>query len=288
MTCHTAPSCEACGIPIAGEVARGFAFSAKGYDILRCRECGLMWTQVASDFDPDAIYSADYFQGGMPDGYYDYLGGECHLAREFRQRVRLVLKYQSRGKLLEVGCATGGLLQQARDHFTVRGIDVSEYASEAAKAKGLDVVCGHLADCEGWAPTYDVVVLFDTIEHLLHPAAALRHIHKILNPGGYLILTTGDAGSVVARVLGRHWRLMTPPQHLWYFSRANIATLLKRIGMDVMWIGHMWRLVPISLIWYQLWRGRARPLPAFLEWMCLPVNLYDTMTVVARKPDVLE
>lgn len=277
-------SCETCGISLGYNGAEKQCYQIKGYSISRCKNCGLMWTVIADEMNLQTIYTEDYFQGGVSDGYFDYLGSEKLLIREFQDRLKLVLAYQKSGRLLEIGCATGGFLEQARKYFTVQGIDVSEFAIGEARKKGLDVECAALESSRLVSPHYEVIVMFDAIEHLPNPAATLAKAYSLLSNGGYLLLTTGDTGSLMARILGSRWRLMTPPQHLWFFGRDNIDILLTRLGFVVQSVTHQWRNVPLSLIWYQLFRGKIRPLPEFLGRIVLPVNLFDTMTVVARKP----
>jgi hypothetical protein len=107
-----------------------------------------------------------------------------------------------------------------------------------------------------------------------------------LKPGGYILITTGDWGSLFARMTGKAWRLMTPPQHLWYFTPRGVAALAKRNGLEVVNIDYPWKRVPVSLICYQILRFvglHPRP-PAFLSRLYLPVNLFDAMRIVLRKP----
>jgi SAM-dependent methyltransferase len=238
---------------------------------------------VPSAFAAEAIYTEEYFQGGRPDGYSDYLGSEAFLAEEYVRRIEFIRSYVSTGRLLEVGCATGGLLAHARKYFAVQGLDVSEFAVRAARAKSLDVECSSVEASKIARPPYDVVAMFDAIEHLRNPARTLAYIHSLLAVKGYLFLTTGDAKSIVARVFGKHWRLMTPPQHLWFFDRRTIVALLERLHFKVLDVRYLWRRVPLSLAWYQLFRGQLGAMPLGLGNLVLPVNLYDTMTVVASK-----
>jgi SAM-dependent methyltransferase len=291
-------ACELCSSPSQGRrdaadgvqepEARGdrrdeFMFSIAGYDIVRCGTCGLMRTSVPPGFAANAIYTEEYFQGSRSDGYCDYLGSEAFLVEEYETRIEFIRSCVPAGRLLEVGCATGGFLAQARKYFSVQGVDVSKFAVQAACRKGLDVECSSVEESTIARPPYDAVVLFDTLEHLKSPGRTLAHIHSLLAANGRLFLTTGDARSLLARVLGKRWRLMTPPQHLWFFDRRTIVALLERLEFRVLDVRYLWRRVPVSLAWYQLFRGRLGALPFGLGNVALPVNLYDTMTIVAGK-----
>jgi SAM-dependent methyltransferase len=271
--------CEACG----SDVEASLAFHVKGYAIRRCPSCGLLYAEVPG-FDAARIYTEDYFQGGAPDGYADYLGSERLLSAEYEARLCSILRHCASGKLLEVGCATGGFLAFARRAFEVEGIDVSAFAVKEARRKGLRVFAGSVLDSDELSPPHDAVALFDTIEHLPAPRATLARLFCWLRPGGVLVLSTGDVTSPLASLMGKRWRLMTPPQHLWFFSRKSLGTLLSRLGFEVRSVEYAWRRVPVSLAWYQLSRGAMPALPAPVGRLLIPVNLFDTMTVIAKKP----
>jgi hypothetical protein len=130
--------------------------------------------------------------------------------------------------------------------------------------------------------------MLDVIEHLEDPKAALELCSEFLRPGGAVILTTPDFGSALARITGKSWRNMTPPQHLWYFTRDSITRIAAAAGLEVDQIGHPWKRVPISLIVQLISRYTGVELPqsmlTSLSKIGMPVNLFDAMRVVLRKP----
>ena len=86
-----------------------------------------------------------------------------------------------------------------------------------------------------------------------------------------------------ARLAGRSWRLMTPPQHLWYFTPASMARLSASTGLRMERCEHPWKLVPISLISFQVARmlGARAKGPAGSR-LGIPVNLFDAMRCLLR------
>ncbi len=273
--------CPACGSITSHE----YLYHKNGCEILRCMKCGIGRTE-ARGFDPATYYTDDYFSGGRADGYANYLGAERVLRREFARTVQFVRKHCDSGRLLELGCAYGFFLQEAKRYFDVAGIELAEDAAAHCRHNGLRVLTGVADDLQLRAlGSMDVIVLLDAIEHLPEPYETLSLCARHLRPGGIVVLTTGDFGSALARMTGASWRLMTPPQHLWFFTAASIERLASRLSMRVEALDHPWKIVPASLIWFQLARmlGLKSTGAALASRLGVPVNLFDAMRVVLRR-----
>jgi len=272
--------------PACGETTKHrHLYSKNGCDILRCGACGLGRAQ-ASGFDPGSYYTDDYFSGGHVDGYADYRGAEPVLRREFANTADFIRRYRDGGRLLDLGCAYGFFLQEAKRFYDVAGIEIADDAAAYCRQQGLRVLTG-VAD-EGNLAQFgmvDVIVLLDVIEHLPSPQETLALCARHLKAGGIIVITTGDFASPYARFAGASWRLMTPPQHLWYFTRASVERMSLPLGLRVESFDHPWKIVPVSLISFQIRRMlglRAAGMPSASR-LGLPVNLFDAMRVVLRK-----
>src|SRR5262245_41328032 len=117
--------CPACG----SATVHRFLYAKNRCDILQCAACGLGRAQ-AGTFDPEAYYTQGYFTGDRADGYADYLGAEPVLRREFSRTVAFIRRFRPGGRLMEVGCAYGFFLQEAKRHFAVAGIELSADAAD--------------------------------------------------------------------------------------------------------------------------------------------------------------
>jgi SAM-dependent methyltransferase len=272
--------CPACGRP----TLQRYLYSKHGCDIFKCRDCGLGRSEAAQ-FDPARYYTKDYFSGQHADGYGDYLGSERVLRREFAHVVDVIRRSCAGGRLIELGCAYGFFLQEAKRYFDVAGIELADDAAAHARQAGLNVVSG-VADEGNMARLgpADVIVLLDVIEHLPDPRTTLELAVRHLNPGGIIVITTGDFSSLYARLAGSHWRLMTPPQHLWFFTPASIERLADGLGLRVESLVHPGKVVPLSLILFQLRRMLGLRGGVAATSVGIPVNLFDAMRIILRKP----
>jgi 2-polyprenyl-3-methyl-5-hydroxy-6-metoxy-1,4-benzoquinol methylase len=279
----TTLQCAACG----SATLHACLFVVNQCRIWRCTACGLGHADV-NHFDPETYYTDDYFSGKHTDGYADYRGSERVLRREFANSLSFVRKFRQGGRLLDIGCAYGFFLKEAQRHFEVAGIEIAEHAAQTCREAGLSVLSG-MADAANLASVgnFDVITLFDVIEHLPKPDQTLALCGDRLLPGGVVVISTGDFGSIAARLFGARWRLMTPPQHLWFFTRESIRRMAAALGLFLIHHDHPAKIVPASLITFQLRRmlglphSRRRP----KGQIGIPVNLYDAMRVVLRKGD---
>lgn len=259
-------------------------------DIVECSRCGSAQAIVPHDFDPSAIYSEDYYQGGRADGYGDYAASEPVIRREFRSSLGVLRNSGCHGgKLLELGCAYGFFMKEAAAYFQCTGIEVSEAARIRATAAGEKVFPDLTDPAVRSRGPYDAVVLIDCIEHLVDPFQTIRDATTMTTDHASIVVVTGDWSSTFARRTRDRWRLMTPPQHLFFFSRDGITKLLARCGYEVVAWDRPWRRVSAGLAAYQLTRrlGLAVPVPPRLNRFGLPMKLFDGMRVVARRVDTV-
>ena len=177
-------------------------------------------------------YGADYFHGRE---YVDYVADAPVQRKLLTSHLRRMTRYVRPGaRVLEIGCAYGYFLELLQPQYPhAVGVYVSADAVAAARNRGLDARQGDLSETEVQGP-FDAICLWDTIEHLAAPDAVLCRAVDLLAPGGHIFLTTGDFGSVLARVQGLGWRQIHPPTHLFYFTRTALTRLCERLGLRVL------------------------------------------------------
>jgi SAM-dependent methyltransferase len=260
-----------------------------GFEITKCSTCGVGRTLVAA-FEPEEFYTEDYFNGGVGGAYRDYEGSHATLQREFRGQVEFLKSYLPRGgKLLEIGCAYGFFLQEAKSHFEVYGLEIAQSGVDFCHRNNLPnvkqgVVTEEFLDRFG---PFDAVVLLDVVEHIDDMPATMRALVRHLNEGGIVLMTTGDWNSLSARMTGNSWRLLTPPLHLWFFTSKGLKLLFEGLDCRLEHLSHPWKLVPLELILSQAssmlgvkWRYK---LPTWIRNLGLPANMFDAMRLIFRK-----
>ena len=222
--------CDVCGC-----AQPRLAYVKDGYSIVECRGCGLVFVgEGLAKIDFASIYGESYYHSDSSRVFADYMGEEAARRASARRRVWGLRLHKWRGQLLDVGCAAGFFLAEARRYYEVKGVELSEYSSRYARERlGLDVFTGTLPDAGLPAQRFDLITLWDVIEHVAGPREVLRECARLLKPDGRIVLTTGDIGSAYARRRGAQWHLIAPPWHLYYFSRATISALAEQAGLRV-------------------------------------------------------
>ncbi len=299
MTRAAPQTCVACG----ASPTRSFRLS-NGADLLRCPRCRLAWWPWPA-FDAAAFYDEDYFQStSVAKGYSDYAALERGVRRTARSRLRRIgrllgtarpVRASGARRMFEIGCGTGVFLDEARAAgWDVRGVEVSAYAAGRARARGLDVACGTLAEHPPPPSSFDCVALWDVIEHVAEPAALLQTAAAALRPGGVLALSTGDITSACARWSGARWHLFNLPEHLFFFSPQSLRRLIEDAGARVGCVRHETNWVPLSYVFERLRKGGGLAgalvgrLPAALARRLgervIPATLFDVLGVYAVRP----
>lgn len=210
--------------------------------IVACLVCGLVRRDpVPASEELRSIYTAaDYFQLSRETGigYRDYFADGPVYRPYFRRKFAALRSYATPpGALLELGAGAGFALEAARDAgWDARGLELSGGAvAWAREHSAVDITVGgvdDLRDHERW----DVIVAFQTIEHLVDVRSALRRVREALRPRGLLYLTTPDHGSMSRRALRRFW-LSYRPEHLVYFDQRSLRRILEEEGFHIEHIG---------------------------------------------------
>ncbi len=255
--------------------------------VLRCRECGHGYRAAA----PSADLLAQLYAEQDVDTYLAEVPGRRRTAAAHWALVKGLIP---RGRLLDVGCASGLFLELvAAAGWRAVGIEPSEALCADARGRvgpGVEIVCGTLEAAPLEATDFDVVTLWDVLEHAPDPRAFLAEAVAPLKPGGFLILNVPLLESGIARLLGSRWPLLLP-EHLHYFSRESLRTCADAAGLAFERFDHRLAYFTLGHVFTRLSEHDvpfAKPLAGLGRWIdfddwILPVPLGEIVAVF-RKP----
>lgn len=231
------PPCAWCG---GRDVRQVYRMEHLG--IGRCRSCGLVFANPRETEQQTAAryQQREYFQGDRLKryGYDDYEAHQAIHERVFQQALKFLEAVRpQKGRLLDIGCATGFLLQVALGRgWEPEGVDLSEWACEQARQRtGLPVHHGDVTRLPLEDGGYDALTMFDVIEHVFDPREVLAACARLLKPGGHLYLITPDQGGFQRKLLGRRWFHYKPLEHTYYFDRETLGRFLEEAGFSVVY-----------------------------------------------------
>lgn len=225
--------CNLCGADDAETLFE--AGAAQVNRIVRCRRCSLMYSSprtrpadehIVKLHDPELVREAETYDPGRYDkertqvrDYYNtlaYLSSHC----------------PERGTLVEVGCGTGFLLRKFHeDGWDVVGVEPDKGLCDfVERRQGLRAIPTTLERANIKAASVDVVVMLHVIEHLSDPLGTLGEIHRILKPGGYLVLETPRYDSLMFALLGRRERSLSCDGHIYFFTTHTLRALYEKAG----------------------------------------------------------
>ncbi|MBU1045043.1 MAG: methyltransferase domain-containing protein [Candidatus Omnitrophica bacterium] len=259
--------------------------------ILKCVNCGLVFVPAG---DNSQLIIKQY-EKMVDEGYLTEESGRRKTAVKVLKKMQ---KYQKKGKiLLDVGCSTGFFLDEAQKQgWQVQGVELSIWAAKIAREKfGIKVMNSTLNQASFPANSFDMVVLHDTIEHLLCPREMLIEVRRILKPEGVVYINTPDIESLASRILKAKWWGINR-HHLFYFSRKTLNRLLEATGFKSI----RWGLYARSFT-LKYWLERVKPYNetifkiiqvicriSGLEKKFLTINFRDQIEVFAVKRRALK
>ena len=196
------------------------------WPIKKCLKCRLIQVNpLPSIKEVNDLYRGDYWKGLPAYGQQFFIH-----KKYFQKKISEIKKCRSTGKLLDVGCALGCLLEVARQQgFESEGIDISDYAVEQCRRLGLSATQGVISDIKK-KKYYDIITAFEVIEHELNPVLTIKIIHKLLKKNGLLVLTVPNSKTLISKIMGSRWFGYQNKEHLFHYDSNSIELILKKGG----------------------------------------------------------
>lgn len=200
---------------------RLYKVDKKRFRIVKCRECGLIYLSP----QPDKKELLKYY----PEEKY-------HAYQETKTGKKYFKKSRKTKTILDVGCATGGFLEdflEKNPEWSGWGVEPSKKAAKIAAGKGIKVKNGYIEEVKFSKNFFDFVRFNHTLEHAYNPGKALKVIHHSLKPGGSCFIKLPNVKSLGAKIFGRWWFGWDTPRHLFHFEKKTLVALLEKEGFKV-------------------------------------------------------
>lgn len=235
------------------------------YCLVRCRQCGLIYLDpTPTPEELDRHYPVDYIP------YSKAIDDEPGLLKRWDRRYGMYKRYRAvtqstgrePGRVLDVGCATGNFLDAMRRHggWQPVGVELNPYASNYARERlGLDVFTGTLEEAGFRDSSFDVVTLWDVLEHVPDPRTTLQEIARVLRTGGILVASLPNPGTWEIGLFGPYWAGWDVPRHLHLFTHDVIARYLEEAGFELIKTISFTGRYHVFLLSLDLWARARRP-----------------------------
>ena len=234
----------------------GFPFSH-----LKCQGCGLVFLSPRPD-EKEALqfYAQDYY-GENPKKFRS--GLEALRLFFAWNRMRRVQKFfPSSGKVLDIGCGEGTFLQLLQQEgWECHGTELTAEIASRASRFGISVSVGQIDEKRFSPHSFDLITLWQVLEHLPEPMKTLTTVTHLLKKGGILAISTPNIDSLQAEVGKSQWFHLDPPRHLYLYSPRTLEQIMGSFGFRLQKLNH-----------FTLEQNPYGWLRSFLNLMGLPEN----------------
>lgn len=289
-------SCDLCG---SSQAAPVLTCERLDGPLVCCQQCGLMYvgerrqdfTFATTDLEKSRALATHVQSLNLVQATVEAAEGPWR-EKLFADRLRRLQRFVTHGRLLEIGCATGEFLQlAAQAGFQVTGVEPDPQTSALARDRyRLDVTTGTLLEAAYPANQFDVVVMLHVLEHLDSPRQTLQEVHRLLNPGGILLIETPNIETIWFQLLRTRWRQLIP-DHYFFFTPRTLGRLLEITGFRPLEIKSVGKPMSVRLFTDRL--RRLNPLlgkilnrlahALHVQDRTLYLNLGDIMLAFAEK-----
>ena len=267
----------------------------QGFVYRRCGDCrSLFLGTPADDTRLSSVYASAAYaeQRGHSN---DLTVAACKSATVAVYLQRLRRHFPRGSRYLEIGCSAGaGLSAAAALGWEAEGVEVSPAAAAiAGRLPGVKAVHhGTVLGAPFADASFDVVTLFDVIEHIDPPQPTVQRVFDLLAPGGLILLVTPDADSLSARALGARWPHLFP-DHVICFTRDALRRVLVAAGFEVVQMGFAWKRVNLNIlirhahlhpnvVGGRMLRSVGALLPSWLADRPVPFNVGEFYAIARR------
>jgi SAM-dependent methyltransferase len=213
--------------PVCSSASRSLFLTKFEIPIYRCLECRVGYAGLHPRVFDD-VYSQDGYLEVTLDAYDK--SRKYRQERFGRERVEIIKKYVTEGRLLDIGCGSGWFLESAGEFFRCEGVEFGDALRQWTKRQYGFRIYKTAEEASG---PFDVITAFDVIEHVPDPVETLKQVARLLRPGGIGLIYTPNFDSLAFLAVQEQNNLICPPQHLFYFNRSSFLKCCELAGLEL-------------------------------------------------------
>ena len=204
-------------------------FRKNGFNLVQCPFCKLAYINP----QPDESELTDFYQVHYKERDLRKRAGKIRDGTRRFGRIRKIAGGNGIN-ILDVGCGVGYFLKACQEKgWKACGVEPSARAAQYGRTEfNLDIREGTLLSVDFPEKYFDVLTLYDVLEHVPDPAANLKKAFKLLRPSGFLVVETINFGHWKSKKQGADWEQIVPPEHLFYFTPATLKSLAEQSGFE--------------------------------------------------------
>ena len=283
--------------PICFQTKLPVKYTINNYEIVQCENCKLVMLNQKLKFEEVVnLYKNNYFNSDTDgSGYLSYNTMEKALRKNFKKRVKKIIAQTGRNiDLLDVGAGQGFFVDEClKEGIRAEGLEISKealiYSRKELKIKMYE------GTIEEFKPSkkYDVITLWDVIEHVYEPNRFLKIINASLKENGFIFLSTGDIDSLLAKISGPKWHLFNLPEHAYFYSKKTIKKLLNKNNFRILSIEYPYFRYTLGYILERSLKKilKIKNMERFkkvinlkiFRGITIPINFFDIMELKAKK-----
>jgi 2-polyprenyl-3-methyl-5-hydroxy-6-metoxy-1,4-benzoquinol methylase len=209
----------------------------KQWQIVQCTNCNFVYTNPRLTNEAiKNLYELNYFNNSQY-GYTNYNDNPHLKQNNFAKWILESLPYMPsniKPKALDIGCAAGFAFPVfEKNKIIVDGVELDSNYVQQLRSKGYTIYDKPLLQNK-FDEQYDIVTLFDVVEHLINLDEHFKFLNKLITPSGIMVVVTPDYASTQRKVFGKRWFQFKPMEHINYFTIDSLTTIAKRNGFELL------------------------------------------------------
>jgi len=245
------------------------------YHYDKCQNCGLIFQNpqipldtIIEHYNQNKIYNSSVSTKGI-NKFLNSFG--------LHKRASIILKKKKTGRLLDIGCGSGAFINYLanKSQIDVIGTEINhEYVNELTIKKGLDVRLGNLNEIGFSKDEFDIITMWDVIEHVIDPNKILIDVRKVLKSNGFLVIRVPNGDSLDFKLFGKYWAGLDAPRHYYVFTEESLQRLLKSNGF----------IIVSSSYHIGGYLNAITSLEFFLNDLIIPLKIKEFVLKILRSP----